>query len=92
MYVCVSGGSAPEPFKRLPVLGVPQLVKGTVTNLADSLPGDAKEPADLLKRHLPAVVKAVVQDKDLPLALGKVLVEDSASFGDRFSGAPNDSY
>src|SRR3569832_919725 len=58
--------------------GLAELLEGALADLADALAGDAHEGPDLLERHrLGALVEAVVEGEDLPLAGGEVLAEDA---------------
>src|SRR5690554_4223306 len=66
---------APEPGQRFAIRAFAQLLERAVADLADAFPRDAEERADLLERALLAVVQAVVQVKDLALALRQILLE-----------------
>src|SRR5690606_16778768 len=65
----------PEAGQRLAVRALAQLLERAVPDLADPLPGDAEQRADLLQRTLLTVVQPVVEVEDPALPLGEVALE-----------------
>ncbi len=64
-----------------------ELLESSVADLPDALACDAEQRSDFLKRPLLAVVEAVIQVEDLPLALCQVALEhrlEEVPTGDRF--------
>src|SRR5215213_6087292 len=71
-------GCSPESSQSADVRRVPQLLEGSLPDLADAFPGDPEERADLFQgQGLGALFQAVVQRQDFPLPRGEMALEDA---------------
>ena len=69
----------PESGEGPAIRRLAQLLERPLANLANALARDAHQRADLLQRHrLSALIEAVVEEEDLPLAWREVLPEHAS--------------
>ena len=68
----------PKAREPADVGGVPQLLEGALPDLANALPGDAEQRANLLQgERLGTFFQAIVKREDLALARGEMALEDA---------------